>query len=174
MNASSPGAGERGADSALRIRGVPNESRGSLRPILDQSFTGLYRWHAKKTLASIRWVTEAVRGDAKAGVAMFTMLGARSGYIYYLAVIPALRAGGVGGLLLDDALRQLLTSGATEAFACARTDNIPSIGLLRSRDFVRTGFRELAASKGFPAATRLWMKMVVAPGEKVFLKVFGP
>jgi len=105
---------------------------------------------------------------------MFTLLGKRSAYVYYLAVVPSQRAKGIGGMLLDDALNLLLESGALEVFACVRTDNIPSLRLIQSRDFVRTGFRELVASKGFAPAAKLWMQMVVAPGEKVFRKVVRP
>ena len=100
---------------------------------------------------------------------MFTMLGPGLGYVYYIAVTPSQRAKGVGGLLLDDALQQLRASKAREMFACVRADNIPSTRLLVSRNFQRTGFRELVRLKGFARAARLWIKMVVAPGEKVFI-----
>ncbi|MGA2381735.1 MAG: GNAT family N-acetyltransferase [Spirochaetia bacterium] len=163
--------GEQSMSSALHIKGVPTETRDSLRPILDQSFKGVYRWHAQRTLRSVKWVREATQGDTQVGLTMFTMLEQSSGYIYYIAVTPSQRAKGVGGFLLDDALQLLRTSGALEIIACVRTDNIPSIRLLQSRDFVRTGFRELVLLKGFASAARLWMRMVVAPGEKVFIRV---
>ena len=160
--------------SDLHISAVSREKRARVEPIIDQSFNGLYRWHARRILRSVQWVTEAVHVDARVGVAMFTLLGKRSAYVYYLAVVPSQRAKGIGGMLLDDALNLLLESGALEVFACVRTDNIPSLRLIQSRDFVRTGFRELIASKGFAPAAKLWMQMVVAPGEKVFRKVVRP
>ena len=78
--------------SALHIKGVPTETRDSLRPILDQSFKGIYRWHAQRTLRSVKWVREATQGDTQVGLTMFTMLEQSSGYIYYIAVTPSQRA----------------------------------------------------------------------------------
>jgi ribosomal protein S18 acetylase RimI-like enzyme len=154
-----------------RVEDVPAVSREGLTSIIDQSFAGIYRWHAERTLRSVRWVRQAVQGDAPAGLAMLTTLGQRAGYIYYVAVAPSQRGSGVGGLLLDDAFRVLHAAGAREVFACARKDNTPSIRLLGSRGFVKTGFRELARRKGLKAAAALWMRMVVAPGERVYVKV---
>jgi len=158
--------------SAVRIEGVPLESRKLLPPLLDQCFTGIYRWHAKRTLRSVRWVREAIRGDATVGLAMLRMIGERSGYVNYIAVTPPQRAAGVGGLLLDDALRILRAEGARETYACVRAENAPSIRLVESRCFIRTGFYELVRSRGLVSAAILWMRMVVAPGEKVFSRVF--
>jgi ribosomal protein S18 acetylase RimI-like enzyme len=163
--------GELTRSSALRIKGMAAESRKSLGSILDQSFTGIYRWHAKRILRSVRWVRMAIRGDAQVGLTMLTMLGQRSGYIYYIAVTPSWRAGGVGGLLLDDALKMLRAEGARETFACVRADNEPSIRLLHSRGFIRMGFRERVRTRGLMNSAILWMRMVVAPGEKVFVRV---
>ena len=166
------GSGKSLMSPALRIMEVPVETRGSLGPILDQSFTGLYRWHAHRTLRSVTWVRKAARGDTHVGLSMSTMLGGSSGYIYYIAVIPSLRAKGVGALLLDDALRFLRAAGALQVFACVRAGNIPSIRLLKSRDFMRTGFRKTVHLRGFANAVELWLRMVVAPGERVFTKSY--
>jgi ribosomal protein S18 acetylase RimI-like enzyme len=104
------------------------------------------------------------------GLAMVTMLSARVGYVYYIAVRPAQRASGIGGLLLDDALATLRAAGATEALACVRPENASSVGLLLSRHFTRTGFGELTRSRGFVSAAGMWRRMVVAPGERVYAK----
>jgi ribosomal protein S18 acetylase RimI-like enzyme len=157
-----------------RINGVPAEARADLGPILDQSFKGIYRWHSRRTLRAVQCVREATQGDTRMGLAMLTLLGQDSGYIYYIAVTPSHRAMGVGGALLDDALEQLRTFGAREIFAAVRTGNLPSIRLLLSRHFAKTCYRELVQSKGFARATRLWMQMVIAPGEKVFRMVPRP
>ena len=161
-------------DSAVHIEEVPAGSREGLRPIIDQSFHGVYLWHARRTLLSVTWVREATRGDTPAGLSMSKMLGQDAGYVYYVAVFPSWREKGVGGLLLDDALQLLRAAGAHEIFACARPGNTPSLRLLRSRDFGKTGFRELVLRKGFSSAAGLWMRMVVAPGENVFVKTFYP
>ena len=159
-------------DSAVHIEEVPAESRERLKPIIDHSFHGIYLWHARRTLQSVTWVREATRGGTQAGLSMSKMLGQDSGYIYYIAVSPSWREKGVGGILLDDALQLLRTAGAHEIFACVRADNMPSLRLLKSRDFGKTGFRELVLRKGFASAAGLWMRMVVAPGENVFVKAF--
>jgi ribosomal protein S18 acetylase RimI-like enzyme len=156
--------------STVQIEGAPTESRKSLRLIVDQSFQGIYRWHARRTLRSVKWVRKATRAGTRVGLTMVTMLGQSCGYICYIAVTPAQRAKGIGGFLLDDALELLRAAGAQEVFACAQADNVPSIRLLRSRDFVRTGFRELVLVKGFARTARLWIRMVVAPGERVFVR----
>jgi ribosomal protein S18 acetylase RimI-like enzyme len=156
------------AAASVTIAEVPRESRRSLLPILDQSFTGIYRWHAQRTLRSVRWVRAASQDGQQVGLAMSSMLGGRVGYVYYIAVSPSQRATGIGGLLMDDALETLRAAGATEALACVRPENIASVRLLLSRNFTRTGFGALVRSTGFAKATVLWRRMVVAPGERVY------
>ena len=155
--------------ASLNIEEVPVEARETLMPILGVSFTGLYLWHARRTLRSARWVRSASQGSSVVGLAMSTMFES-SGYVYYAAVTPSERGKGVGGVLVDDALGLLRAEGAREIFACARAENAASIQLLRSRDFVATSFPEIVRSKGFVAAVSLWIRMVVTPGEKVFTR----
>jgi ribosomal protein S18 acetylase RimI-like enzyme len=152
----------------LRIEDVTPADRGSLLPVIDQSFTGLYRWHARRTLGSIRWARAAVGEGSAVGAALFTLIGEGTGYLYYVAVLPSNRGSGVGGMLVDDAIQVLRAQEAREAYACVRPDNVPSVKLIQSRGFTRTSFGELARTRGFPAAARLWAAMVVAPGEGVF------
>ena len=164
-------AQRRTGPGSLNIEGVPADARESLTPILLESFKGIYLWHARRTLRSVRWVRKATQGSVVVGLAMSTMLGEISGYAYYAAVTPSQRAKGVGGFLLDDALELLQAYGAREVFACVRAENTPGIRLLQSRGFARTGFSDVARSKGLATAARLWIKMVVAPGERVFAKI---
>ncbi len=159
--------------SPLHIELVPTGARESLTVLLEQSFTGMYRWHAKRTLRSVRWVRRASIGGADVGLVMCTMLETGSGYIPYVAVSPSQRGQGIGGALLDDALHLLRSEAAREVFACVRPDNIPSIRLFGSRGFAVTGFRGLASSKGITRAARNFIRMVVAPGEKVFKKALS-
>ncbi len=156
-----------GADM-LTIEDVPGESRSGLRPLLGECFTGIYLWHAMKTLRSVPWTRAASTGGAAAGVSMLSMLGRDLGYVYYIAVSPRHRGAGIGGRLLDDALQLLRRSGAREVLACIRPDNTSSIRLFRSRGFAQTGFAALARARGLLAAAALWARMVVAPGERVF------
>ena len=157
----------------MNFEDVPAHARRSLRPIVDESFTGLYRWHARRTLRSVAYVRKATGNNALVGVTMSTMVGNGVGYIFYAAVIPPLRGRGIGGAILDDALQALRAKGAREIFACARTRNMPAVRLLLSRHFARTSFPALAFTKGFAEAVRLWVKMVAAPGEKVYVGEFS-
>jgi ribosomal protein S18 acetylase RimI-like enzyme len=156
------------------ISDVAFESRGRLTPIVDQSFHGIYRWHARRILRSVTWVRQAAISETPIGLTMSTMIAPDLGYLYYIAVIPSARSAGVGGLLLDDALVRLQSAGAWEVLACVREDNTASLRLLESRSFAKTTFRGFVRSKGFLSAARLWVRMVVAPGEQVFQRTFPP
>jgi ribosomal protein S18 acetylase RimI-like enzyme len=151
------------------IEDAPPASRTSLLPLIDECFEGLYRWHARRTLRAVPWVRVTTRDGERIGLAMLTMLAPVSGYLYYIAVKPSQRAAGIGGLLLEDAVRVLRGAGACEIFACIRPDNVPSIRLMRSRGFARTRFSELARSRGVTRAVMLWIRMMAVPGEQVFL-----
>jgi ribosomal protein S18 acetylase RimI-like enzyme len=144
------------------------ESRRSLLPLLDQSFQGIYRWHARRTLRSAQWVRKAVREDLAVGLSMLRMVARRTGYIYYIAVIPSERGAGLGGVILDDALEFLAAAGAREAFASVERANIPSTRLFRSRSFFLMPFHTLARDRSVARAAVLWVRMMVAPGERVF------
>jgi len=152
----------------VRVAEVPVERRAGLAPIVEESFHGLYRWHALQTLRSVKRVRSASREGGAAGLTMFTMLGPGLGYIYYVAVLPGNRQAGVGRALLDDALTELEGDGAREVLACIRAENLPSIRLFSSRGFAPTRFGQVARERGFAGALRLWRRMVVAPGERVY------
>ncbi len=158
------------ASLPVSIREVGSDRRAELLPILEQSFRGIYRWHALRTLQDVHRVRAASRDGADVGLTMFTMLGPALGYLYYVAVAPSLRGAGIGGLLLDDALSALGAEGAREVLACIRSDNAASIRLFASRGFARETFGEAARSRGLAGALKLWRRMVVAPGERVFRK----
>ena len=150
------------------IEEVPRAARGSLLPLLEESFTGLYLWHARRTLRRARWVRAAARGGNPLGVSMLTLPHPRIGYVYYVAVAGAARSTGVGGLLLDDAMARLRRAGARVVLAAARRENGQARGLLQSRGFRPTRFAAMARSTGLAVAVLLWWRMVVAPGEVVF------
>jgi ribosomal protein S18 acetylase RimI-like enzyme len=155
----------------VKVTETPREhgGRDGLLPLLAESFTGIYLWHARRSLRRARWVRTATRGAGPPlGVSMLTLPRPRIGYVYYVAVARAARSSGVGGRLLDDAVARLRRAGALEVLAAARRDNAPSLGLLRSRGFAPTSFAEVARSAGLAAAALLWWRMVVAPGEAVF------
>jgi ribosomal protein S18 acetylase RimI-like enzyme len=105
---------------------------------------------------------------------MFTVLGGDTGYVFYIAVSSATRSRGVGGLLLEDALRALERADVRYCLGCVRAGNAASIALLRSHGFVPTRFRELASLDGFWKTARTWISMVVAPGERVWIRRLDP
>jgi ribosomal protein S18 acetylase RimI-like enzyme len=93
------------------------------------------------------------------------------GYVYYLAISPAERQRGTGGLLLDACLDRLASQGAAVILASVTKGNLPSERLVASRSFRPWHFRNLARRFGAAAALRLWMVMTVAPGERVFMRL---
>jgi len=152
----------------VQIEEIARDRRPYLAPIIRRSFHGIYRWHALRTLESVESVRAAREGSAAIGLSMFTMLGPGRGYLYYVAVDPSRRAGGIGAALLDDALQRMRGNGAREVFACIRSDNVPSLHLFHSRGFSHARLRDQAREQGWANAVRLWRRMVVAPGERVF------
>ena len=146
--------------------------RLDLLPILEDSFGGIYLWHARRILLSRAEVLAAERNQAPIGLAMMKMLAPSVGYLYYLATSRAERRRGIGGLLLDQSLTLLASRGAGTVLAAVTGGNLPSERLVVSRGFRACSFRNLATHFGAIAALRLWLGMTVAPGERVFVR--GP
>ncbi|HXQ94468.1 MAG TPA: GNAT family N-acetyltransferase [Thermoplasmata archaeon] len=151
----------------LRIVELVGPERDAAIPILKESFTGYYRWHAKRTLREIATARAALVGGSIAGVALWENLLPEVGYLYYLFVGPAFRRHGVGAALLDDALGRLRRRGAVVVFAAAEAENDPSVGLLRSRGFRTTERKELGWKDGGLGAWGLRSRMRVIGGELV-------
>jgi ribosomal protein S18 acetylase RimI-like enzyme len=152
------------------IEEVPAGLRESLDSILEESFTGIYLWHAKKTLREIELVQRAVLDGEAAGLSMLEHLPRGIGYIYYIAVARSKRRIGIGGTLLDAAVEVFRVSGSREVLASARKDNAGSVGLILSRGFEKTDFKALSEEHGKLWAARLWKEMLVVPGEIAFRK----
>jgi ribosomal protein S18 acetylase RimI-like enzyme len=149
-----------------RVRG----RRADLFPLLGASFSGIYLWHARKILNGRSTVLAAERNGEPVGLAMVTMLNHDVGYVYYLAVAPAERRQGAGGLLLDTSLEFLTLHGAQIVLAAVTRANIPSERLMASRGFRSCRFRDLSRRFGAFSALRLWVGMTVAPGENVIIR----
>ena len=61
---------------------VPEAERARLLPILEESFEGLYLWHARRTLQNIETVRAAKTLEGEdAGLLMMKMLGDGAGYV---------------------------------------------------------------------------------------------
>jgi GNAT superfamily N-acetyltransferase len=149
--------------------------RGDLLPILGESFSGIYLWHARRILLGRAMVLAATlaaeMNRVPTGLAMMKMLAPGVGYVYYLAISRAERQRGIGGHLLDQCMSRLISRGALVVLASVTGGNLPSERLVASRGFRACRFRDIAARFGVTAALRFWLGMTVAPGEKVFMRL---
>jgi len=155
----------------IEIIDVPKVERARLLPILEESFEGLYLWHARRTLQSIEVVRAArtAEGD-DAGLIMLKALGEGTGYVYYVAVPPRFRRKGIGGRLLDDAISQFPQTGVREIYASVEEDNLESKTLFGSRGFERISWSEMAERYGRLRSLLMYREMTVAPGEVIMGK----
>jgi ribosomal protein S18 acetylase RimI-like enzyme len=150
------------------------EDRESVLPILKESFVGIYRWHAKRTLRSVSRVRVARRGEEIVGAAMLETLAPEVGYVYYIFVAAAHRREGIAGLLLDDALAAFGREGRRVVYAAAEEDNAPSIALFRSRGFREVERKELGYQDGGLGAWGLRSRMMLVGGEVLLGKRIAP
>jgi ribosomal protein S18 acetylase RimI-like enzyme len=134
-------------------------------PALLDSFVGIYRWHAKRTLREVSVVRAAMVGDEVAGVAMLETLTASVGYVYYLAVRASARRQGIGGRLLDDGIRRFAAQGMRVVYAAAEEENLESIRLFGSRGFRAVERQEPGYQDGGLGAWGLRKRMWIVSGE---------
>jgi len=150
----------------FEIAEVPKGERGRLLPILEESFEGLYLWHARRTLHGIGVVRAArTTGGEYAGLIMIKELGEGAGYVYYVAVPPRFRRQGVGGRLLDDALSLFAAKGIRDVYASVEEDNVESKNLFGSRGFEGVEGSKMAAKYGRIRSLLMYREMTVVPGE---------
>jgi ribosomal protein S18 acetylase RimI-like enzyme len=158
----------------VEVADVPKVERVGLLPVLEESFDGLYLWHARRTLRTIEVVRAARTAEGEdAGLLMLKMLAEDAGYVYYVAVPPRFRRRGVGGRLLDDALALFAKRGALYAYASVEEENLGSKTLFSSRGFERLKGSEMAARYGRLRALLMYREMTVVPGELLLGKRLG-
>jgi ribosomal protein S18 acetylase RimI-like enzyme len=150
---------------AFRMVDLVGDARERAVPILIESFTGIYRWHAKRTLRRVSTVRAVAEGDELVGVSMLEDLADRVGYVYYIAVGRAYRKLKVGSLLLDDALERFRSNHAAVVYAAAEENNAGSLALFKSRGFRVVGKDESGYQEGGLGARGLRSKMMVVYGE---------
>ncbi len=148
---------------------APGE-RDSLDSILEESFEGLYLWHARKMLREIELVRAAKVGGEFVGLVMLKKLNDEVGYLYYLAVAANHRRRGVGGVLLRNALDYFVSIGSREAYASIEEENDESAALFVSMGFRRTSYDELSRKYGKIRALDMYRRMLVVPGEILYCK----
>jgi len=151
--------------SSLEIRDLPTSDRERALPVIFDSFTGIYRWHAKRTLRSVSRVRGAWQAGELVGVAMLELLDPAVGYVYYVAVLRQCRRQGVARRLLDDALELFRKQRARVVFAAAEEENTASLRLFEARGFRRTEPKERLWSEGGLGAWGLRSRMMVVSGE---------
>lgn len=158
--------------SAVEVADVPKAGRARLVPILEESFEGLYLWHARRTLQSIDVVREARTADGEdAGLIMLKTLGEGPGYVYYVAVPPRFRGRGIGGRLLDDGLSYFEGKGVKEVYASVEEDNVESNKLFASRGFEKVKGSEMADRYGRIRSMLMYREMMVVPGEALLRRL---
>lgn len=156
------------------VADVPAGDRARLLPILEESFEGLYLWHARRTLQSIDVVRAARTAEGEdAGLVMLKVLAEGAGYVYYVAVPPRFRRQGIGGRLLDDALSSFARMGVRDVYASVEEDNVESKALFGSRGFERVGGSEMAKRYGRLRSLLMYREMTVVPGELLLGKHLG-
>jgi ribosomal protein S18 acetylase RimI-like enzyme len=150
---------------ALEIRDLGPTEREVAVPIIVDCFTGIYRWHAKRTLRSVSRVRSGWQDGTLVGIAMLELLDPAVGYVYYLAVPRAFRRQGVARRLLEDALALFLEQGARVVFAAAEDDNTPSLRLFEGHGFRPTEPKEQSWREGGLGAWGFRSRMMVVSGE---------
>ncbi len=147
------------------IADLVGDARERAIPILKESFEGIYRWHAKRTLREIDLVRAVTLGGTVVGAALLERLVPEVGYVYYIFVGAANRRRGIGGRLLDDAIARFRSQGARVVFAAAEEENVRSRALFRSRGFREVERKERGWQEGGLGAWGLRTRMRLVSGE---------
>ena len=152
---------------AAEIGDLVGPARELALPAIRESFVGVYRWHAKRTLATISDVRAVRNGSQVVGVALTESLVPEVGYIFYIAVRVAHRRRGIGGALLADALARFRRAGAVVAYAAVEEDNLASRRLFESFGFGPVARKELGYRDGGLGAWGLRSRMRLVHGEQL-------
>ncbi len=153
---------------------LAGDDRERAVPILIDSFEGIYRWHAKRTLRRIPRVRGAVYHGELAGITMLERLTPEVGYVYYIAVGRTYRGRGLGGILLDDAIARFVADGAEIVYGAVEEENTASVRLFRSRGFREVERKELGYREGGLGAWGLRSRMMLVSGEVLYGKRVSP
>ncbi len=153
---------------STRLRELKGLARDAAIPVLKEGFVGIYRWHAKRTLRTVSTVRVVEVDREIVGFALLERLSPEAGYVYYVAVSRAARRQGVGGRLLDDAIRRFRSQGVQVVYAAVERGNRASRGLLRSRGFRSVARKELHHREGGLGAWGLRSRMWIVSGEALF------
>lgn len=151
--------------SDLTIVDLVGPMRERALPVILDSFTGVYRWHAKRTLRQVPWVRAAEAHGSVVGVSLLDRLFPEVGYVYYVAVLSSQRGRGTGRLLLRDALERFRADGAEVVYAAVRRENAASRRLFESFGFRTVDREEPGYRDGGLGAWGLRSRMWLVSGE---------
>jgi L-amino acid N-acyltransferase YncA len=151
--------------ASARIIDLEGAARDRAIPILKESFEGIYRWHAKRTLHNISKVRAVEIGGAVVAASLLATLLPEVGYVYYVFVGHEHRRRGLGRELLDDALAGFRAQGVRVVYAAAEEDNLASRKLFETRGFRPVERHEPSWRDGGLGAWGLRSRMMVVHGE---------
>jgi ribosomal protein S18 acetylase RimI-like enzyme len=150
------------------IEDLTGERRDLAVPVIVDSFTGIYRWHAKRTLREVTRVRAALDGPRAVGVAMLATLAPEVGYVYYLMVLGSHRRQGLGRALVDDALALFRAEGRVVAYVVTDAENLAMVRMLEERGFRTVGRKETGYQDGGLGAWGLRSQMRIVYGETLY------
>lgn len=153
---------------SVTVVDLVGDDRERAVPVLKDGFTGIYRWHAKRTLRSATWVRAALLDGDVVAASILERLTPDVGYVYYLSIAQAHRREGLGGLMLDDAIALFRQERLAVVYGAAEEDNASSIALFRSRGFRPIERKELSYRYGGLGAWGLRSRMTLVGGELLF------
>ena len=143
------------------------DARERAVPVIRDGFVGIYRWHAKHTLREVPTVRAAELGGEVVGVSLLDRLVPEVGYVYYIVVLGAHRGHGLGGLLLDDALRLFRAQDVEVVYAAVQAGNVASLRICGRRGFRTVERKETGWREGGLGAWGLRSRMRLVPGERL-------
>jgi len=165
-----PGEGTASSEEkkAPRVVDLEGPDRERAVPALKDGFTGIYRWHAKRTLRTATRVRAIVLDGQVVAVSVLERLDPQVGYVYYLATALGHRRKGLGRRLLDDAIELFRREGVAVVYGAAEEENAPSVALFLSRGFRVVQRKERSYRDGGLGAWGLRSRMTLVGGELLF------
>lgn len=160
-------------EASIAVNALPYDKRRSARWLLDEGFSGIYRMHARYTLKRADIALVATAGGREKGLVLIDRLTPKIGYVYYIAVARDFRHMGLGGRLLDSALRLMREEGIEEVYAVREEDNIGAQALFNSRKFEEVNLHDFTRRFGYLRSLRLRRQMTMVRGETLMRKELG-
>ena len=157
----------------MRIRDGTRADIEPLRRIARASFDRVYAFFAIRGVRRAWPFLIADRDGVPAGFLVGRWFDAPPiGYVYFLAVDPALRRQGIARTLVTESLHRFVGRGATRVFAAIPEENEASLGLFRTLGFEKAPPHALRRWYGWRALS-IGLRMVLAPHEALMVRTFA-